>query len=281
MSTPLIVDGRNLLDPALVQAAGFVYESVGRGGEAGVPRVIAILLVGGSGTRLRPLTDWLPKPMVPIANRPFLEHQIAHLRRHGVTRVILSCGYMPDAIRDHFGDSLEYVVEDPPLGTGGAIENAARGLEETFLVGNGDVLTDLDVSALVEFHRTRQARATIALHPVDDPSRYGLVRDRRATARSTAFIEKPKPGEADVDTVNAGTYVMEPDVLVLIPPGRPGVGRARGVPAAGRGRPVRAAATGLLARHRHARELPGGEPASDAGGRADRPHGGRSTRPRR
>ncbi|MFL6041223.1 MAG: sugar phosphate nucleotidyltransferase [Gaiellales bacterium] len=182
--------------------------------------MIAILLVGGSGTRLRPLTDWLPKPMVPIANRPFLEHQIAHLRRHGVTRVILSCGYMPDAIRDHFGDSLEYVVEDSPLGTGGAIENAARGLEETFLVGNGDVLTDLDVSALVEFHRTRQARATIALHPVDNPSRYGLVRTA-GDGSVEAFIEKPKPGEADVDTVNAGTYVMEPDVLSLIPPGVP------------------------------------------------------------
>jgi mannose-1-phosphate guanylyltransferase len=180
--------------------------------------VIAVILVGGSGTRLRPLTETLPKPMVPIANRPFLEHQIEHLRHHGVTRVILSCGYLPDAIRAHFGDELEYVVEDSPLGTAGAIENAARGLGETFIVCNGDVLTDLDLGELVAFHRERGARATLALHPVDDPSRYGLVRTDRLGAVE-AFIEKPKPGEADVDTINAGTYVMEPDVLSLIPHG--------------------------------------------------------------
>jgi mannose-1-phosphate guanylyltransferase len=180
--------------------------------------VIAVILVGGSGTRLRPLTETLPKPMVPIANRPFLEHQIEHLRRHGVTRVILSCGYLPDAIRAHFGDELEYVVEDSPLGTAGAIENAARGLDETFIVCNGDVLTDLDLGELVAFHRERGARATLALHPVDDPSRYGLVRTDPLGAVE-AFIEKPKPGEADVNTINAGTYVMEPDVLSLIPHG--------------------------------------------------------------
>jgi mannose-1-phosphate guanylyltransferase len=156
--------------------------------------------------------------MLPIANRPFLEHQINHLQVHGIDRVILSCGYMPDAIREHFGDRLEYVVEDYPLGTGGAIENAARGLEETFVVCNGDILTELDLTALIAFHRSRQARATIALHAVDDPSRYGLVRtDERGAV--LAFIEKPEPGETDVDTINAGTYVMEPGVLSLIAPG--------------------------------------------------------------
>ena len=120
--------------------------------------VIAVILVGGEGTRLRPLTYDTPKPMLPIANRPFLEHQIEHLRRHGVDRIRLACGYRPDAIRAHFGDALEYVVEPEPLGTGGAIGHAARGLRETFVVANGDVLTDLDLTALVGFHRERGAR---------------------------------------------------------------------------------------------------------------------------
>jgi NDP-sugar pyrophosphorylase family protein len=181
--------------------------------------VIAILLVGGQGTRLRPLTEWLPKPMLPIANRPFLEHQIEHLREHGVDRIVLSCGYLPDAILAHFGDSLEYAVEDEPLGTGGAIRFAAEGVDETFVVCNGDILTDLDVTGLVGLHRSRGARATIALHRVDDPSGYGLVRtDERGAV--TAFVEKPQPGEVDVDTINAGTYVFEPDVLDLIEPRR-------------------------------------------------------------
>jgi mannose-1-phosphate guanylyltransferase len=181
--------------------------------------VIAILLVGGQGTRLRPLTEWLPKPMLPIANRPFLEHQIEHLREHGVDRIVLSCGYLPDAIRDHFGDELEYAVEDEPLGTGGAIRFAAEGVGETFVVCNGDILTDLDLASLVRVHRTRGARATIALHRVADPSGYGLVRTDDDGA-VTAFVEKPPPGEADVDTINAGTYVFEPGVLDLVEPGR-------------------------------------------------------------
>jgi mannose-1-phosphate guanylyltransferase len=181
--------------------------------------VIAVLLVGGAGTRLRPLTEWLPKPMLPIANRPFLEHQIEHLAGHGVDDVILSCGYLPDPIREHFGDRLRYAVEPEPLGTGGAIRFAADGIGETFLVCNGDVLTDLDVGALVDQHRDRGAAATIALHRVDDPSAYGLVRTD-PDGRVTAFVEKPPPGEADVDTINAGTYVLEPAVLELIEPGR-------------------------------------------------------------
>ena len=184
--------------------------------------MIAVVLVGGEGTRLRPLTYTTPKPMLPIANRPFLEHQIEHLRVHGVERIILACGYKPDAIREHFGDELEYIVEPEPLGTGGAIAYAAReaGIGETFVACNGDVLTDLDLTALVGFHRDRGARMTIALHPVDDPSRYGVVATDGNGAVS-AFIEKPPPGSTPVRTINAGTYVAEPDVLGLIPPGRP------------------------------------------------------------
>jgi mannose-1-phosphate guanylyltransferase len=181
--------------------------------------VIAVVLVGGEGTRLRPLTFTTPKPMLPIANRPFLEHQIAHLRAHGVHRVVLACGYRPDAIRAHFGAKLDYVVEPEPLGTGGAIAHAARALSETFVVANGDVLTDLDLSALVRFHRDREARMTLALHPVEDPSRYGVV-VTAADGAVTAFVEKPAPGTAPAVTINAGTYVVEPGVLDLIPDGR-------------------------------------------------------------
>jgi mannose-1-phosphate guanylyltransferase len=185
--------------------------------------VNAVLLVGGEGSRLRPLTTWLPKSMLPIANRPFLTHQIDHLARHGVDRVIMSCGYLARPIRDHFGSGdgrvqIDYVIEEQPLGTGGAIANAARGLDERFLVLNGDVLTDLDLGALVDFHRARDARCTISLTRVDDPSRYGLVVTRPDGAVE-AFLEKPKGAPpAGVDTINAGTYVMEPEVLDLVAP---------------------------------------------------------------
>ena len=123
---------------------------------------------------------------------------------------------MPDAIRDHFGDALEYVVEDQPLGTGGAIAYAARGLGETFVVCNGDILTDLDLTALVAFHRSRRAQGhdRAAAASTTQPLRAGAHRARDGAVE--AFIEKPTPGEVDVDTINAGTYVMEPDVLDLI-----------------------------------------------------------------
>jgi mannose-1-phosphate guanylyltransferase len=181
--------------------------------------VIAVVLVGGEGTRLRPLTYETPKSMLPVMNRPFLEHQVEHLQRHGVDRIVLACGYRPDAIRAHFGDDLEYVVEPEPLGTGGAIAHAGRGIGETFVVANGDVLTDLDLTALVAFHRERGARMTIALHPVDEPSRYGVV-VTDADGAVSAFVEKPAPGTIAANTINAGTYVVEPDVLELIPEGR-------------------------------------------------------------
>jgi mannose-1-phosphate guanylyltransferase len=171
--------------------------------------VIAVILVGGLGTRLRPLTERVPKAMLPIANRPFLEHQLEHLAAHGIDRVVLSCGFQPDAIREHLGDRVEYAVEDMPLGTGGAIAHAARGLRETFVACNGDVLTDLDLTDLVALHRRREARLTLALHVVTDAS--------DAVSR---FVEKPPPGTAPARTINAGTYVIEPEVLAGIPAGR-------------------------------------------------------------
>ena len=141
----------------------------------------AVILVGGLGTRLRPLTDKTRKDMLPLVDRPQLAYTFEHLRRFGVTRAIVSCGYLPTQIQEYFGDrygdlALEYRIEEKPLGTGGAIRFAAEGIEEPFFALNGDSLRETDLGALVDFHRERRCRATILLTPVEDPSRYGLVR---------------------------------------------------------------------------------------------------------
>jgi len=184
----------------------------------------AVILVGGLGTRLKPLTDRTRKDMLPLVDRPQLAYTFEHLRRYGVTRAIVSCGYLPTQIQEYFGDSygdlrLEYKIEEEPLGTGGAIRFAAEALDEPFFALNGDSLRETDLDALVAFHRERGPRATILLTPVDDPSRYGLVRID-GTGRVLSFLEKPRPEEIDTDLINAGMYVLEPDVLDLIPPGR-------------------------------------------------------------
>jgi mannose-1-phosphate guanylyltransferase len=187
----------------------------------------AVVLVGGLGTRLRPLTHHRPKQMLPIVHRPMIEHVVGHLVDHGVDDVVLSLGYQPDGFRDAYprgrcaGATLHYAVEPQPLDTAGAIGFAASdaGIDERFLVVNGDVLTDLDVTAFVAFHEARGAEASISLHRVDDPSRYGVVlTDTRG--RVSAFVEKPPRGEAASDLINAGTYVLEPSVLDRIPQGR-------------------------------------------------------------
>lgn len=186
----------------------------------------AIILVGGRGTRLQPLTDTRPKPMLPIVGTPFLEHQLRYLARHGVDAVTFACGFLPASIVSYFGEgervgmSLHYVIEPEPLDTAGAIAFAARTLPpQRLLVCNGDVLTDLDVSALVAEHERRSSVATIALTPVDDPSRYGLVRTD-ANAAVTDFVEKPPPEECDTNLINAGTYVLEPSVIEMVPEDR-------------------------------------------------------------
>jgi NDP-sugar pyrophosphorylase family protein len=185
--------------------------------------VKAIVLAGGEGTRLRPLTYTTPKPLLPIVNRPFLEHQLSWLAGHGVTEVVLSLGYRSDAFagRSFCDLPLQVAVEPEPLGTAGAIRFAAEvgGVTSRFLVCNGDVLTDLDVSALVRFHGQRDAEATIALTRVDDPSAFGVV-PTDDEGRVLRFVEKPPPGEAPTDWINAGTYVLEPSVLDDIPAGR-------------------------------------------------------------
>jgi len=184
----------------------------------------AVVLVGGFGTRLRPLTRSTPKQMLPVANRAMIERVVEHLGRYGVTEAVLSLGYRPDAFVEAYPDGrcagvdLHYAVEPEPLDTAGAIRFAATdaGIAERFLVVNGDVLTDLDVSALVAFHERAGAEATIALTKVEDPSAYGVV-PTDADGRVEAFIEKPPREEAPTDLINAGTYVLEPSVLTRIP----------------------------------------------------------------
>ncbi|MCD9623342.1 sugar phosphate nucleotidyltransferase [Rhabdothermincola salaria] len=187
----------------------------------------AVVLVGGFGTRLRPLTLATPKQMLPIVDRPMIERVIGSLAAHGVSEAVLSLGYRPDAFVDAYptgrcaGVDLHYAVEPEPLDTAGAVRFAARsaGIDETFVVVNGDVLTDLDVSILWKLHHERGAEGTIALTPVDDPSRYGVV-DTDDDGRVRAFIEKPPPGTAPTNWINAGTYVLEPSVVDRIDDGR-------------------------------------------------------------
>jgi mannose-1-phosphate guanylyltransferase len=184
----------------------------------------AVILVGGQGTRLRPLTDRTRKDMLPLVDRPLLAYTFEHLAGHGVERSIISCGYLPDQIQAGFGDrhdgmELEYVVEESPLGTGGGIAYAGRQLEGTFFALNGDSLRDADLGEMVAFHRSTGAKATILLTPVADPSRYGLVRTG-PDGRVQTFLEKPRPEEIDTDLINAGLYVLEPEVLDLVPEGR-------------------------------------------------------------
>jgi mannose-1-phosphate guanylyltransferase len=193
--------------------------------------VRAIVLVGGEGTRLRPLTYTTPKPLLPVGNQPFLDRQLSWLAAHGVDEVGLSLGYLPDAFVAHYpegrftaGDGrevrLRYAPEPVPLGTAGAVRYAAEqlGTDERFVVCNGDVLTGLDLGALVDFHDERAADATIHLAEVDDPSRFGVV-PTFDDGEVKAFIEKPPPGAAPTRWINAGTYVLEPSVLDRIPAG--------------------------------------------------------------
>jgi mannose-1-phosphate guanylyltransferase len=190
--------------------------------------VQAIVLVGGEGTRLRPLTSDVPKPAVTLVDRPFLAYAIEWLAGHGVTEIVLACGFLPDALREALGDEeshagvkITYVTEPEPLGTAGAIRFAAEAigdrLEDRFFALNGDVLADLDLSALMRAHRERGAQATIGLHPVDDSSAYGLV-SCDDDGWVLEFTEKT--GEAVPGEINAGAYVLERSVLDLVPAGQ-------------------------------------------------------------
>lgn len=185
----------------------------------------AIVLVGGEGTRLRPLTYATPKPMVPILGVPFLARTMHRLRDAGIRDVILPAGYMPQAIVDYFGDGAElgmhitYVIEASPLGTAGAIKNVAQYIDGPFLVLNGDILTDLDLRAMIAEHERGGGIGLLHLVRVEDPSAFGLVQ-HDADGRVTAFIEKPPEGTATTNEINAGTYLFEPQILDEIPAGR-------------------------------------------------------------
>ncbi|MET8681249.1 NDP-sugar synthase [Streptomyces sp. NPDC004647] len=191
----------------------------------------AILLVGGKGTRLRPLTVHTPKPMVPAAGVPFLTHQLARARAAGVEHIVLATSYLAEVFEPYFGDGsalglhLEYVTEDEPLGTGGAIRNVASrlysGPDEPVLIFNGDILTGLDIRALVDTHETSGADVSLHLTRVEDPRAFGLV-PTDESGRVTAFLEKPQtPEEIVTDQINAGAYVFNRSVIDSIPEGRP------------------------------------------------------------
>ena len=185
----------------------------------------AVVLVGGEGTRLRPLTSVTPKPVVPLVDRPFMAYMLEWLRGHGIEDVVLACGFAPDKVRAVLGDGsrwgvrLTYFEEPEPRGTAGALKFVEEALGERFLMLNGDTLTDFDLGAQLEQHERTGAVGTLGLVPVEDPSSFGLVRLRED--RSVAgFLEKPEPEEIDTDLVSAGIYVLERAVLDLIPAGR-------------------------------------------------------------
>jgi len=186
----------------------------------------AVILAGGEGTRLRPLTLSVPKPVVPVVDRPFLRHQLDLLARASISEIVFSVAYQPERIQAVFGDGtafgcrIHYAVEETPLGTGGAVKNAEGHLDDTTVVFNGDVLTDVDLPAVVRAHRESGAKATLVLTPVPNPAAYGLV-ETDDSGRVKSFIEKPSdPSQITTDTINAGIYVLDTSTLALMPPGQ-------------------------------------------------------------
>jgi mannose-1-phosphate guanylyltransferase len=183
----------------------------------------AVILVGGQGTRLRPLTFKTPKAMVPILNKPLLEYLILYLKKHQVRDIILTTSYLPHRIQSYFGDGtkwgvhLSYLVEETPLGTAGAVKNAEALLDEPFFVFNGDVVTGIDLTKMMNQHRKVKPKASLALTPVDNPTIYGVVEtdDKGMVKR---FVEKPSWEEATTNMINAGIYILEPEVLSYVPP---------------------------------------------------------------
>ncbi|NLL90144.1 MAG: NDP-sugar synthase [Dehalococcoidales bacterium] len=182
----------------------------------------AVILSGGFGTRLRPLTINTPKSMIPVLNIPFLEYLIKRLKSHKVSDIALAVSYLAEPIKNYFGDGsrfdvkLSYTVEEIPLGTAGAVKNAGGFIDEPTLVFNGDVFTDLDLTDMMENHKRNKAMLTIALTPVEDPTSYGLV-ETDSNNRILRFLEKPSPDEITTNMINAGTYILEPEVMSLIP----------------------------------------------------------------
>src|SRR3954452_22737818 len=186
----------------------------------------AVILVGGEGTRLRPLTSTVPKPVVPLVDRPFIAYMLEWLGRHGVDDVVMSCGFLASGVRNvlgegtNYGMTIRYVEEPTPMGTGGALKFAESLLDDRFLMLNGDVLTDMDLTAQIAQHEATGAVGTLALTPVENPSAYGLVRLEPDNA-VREFVEKPSADQIDTNTISAGAYVLERSVLDLLESGRP------------------------------------------------------------
>lgn len=182
----------------------------------------AVILVGGQGTRLQPLTNLLPKPMIPVLNRPFVEHTIAYLKSHQVREVILTVSHLPEVVQGYLGDGrnlgmrLIYGMENVPLGTAGAVKNVEPYLEGTFAVFNGDIFTTLDLTDMLAFHRKKRAKVTIALTWVDNPCAFGVV-ETDNNGRVRRFVEKPGPDQVTTHWINAGIYILEPEVLKHMP----------------------------------------------------------------
>jgi mannose-1-phosphate guanylyltransferase len=187
--------------------------------------VQAVILVGGEGTRLRPLTSTVPKHVVPLVDRPFIVYMLEWLKRHGVDDVILSCGFLATSVRNVLGDGsqfglrLRFVEEPEPRGTAGALKYAEPFLDERFLMLNGDVLTDIDLTAQIAQHEATGATGTLALVPVPDPTNYGLVR-LRADNAVQEFVEKPSADQIDTNLISAGAYVLERSIVGMIEPDR-------------------------------------------------------------
>jgi mannose-1-phosphate guanylyltransferase len=183
----------------------------------------AVILVGGEGTRLRPLTTTVPKPVMPLVDRPFIVYMLEWLKQHGVEDVVLAMGYLPTAVRNVLGDGsayglqLRYVEEPDPRGTAGALKFAESLLDDRFLMLNGDVLTDIDLTAQIAQYERTGAVGTLALAPVPDPSAYGLVR-LEADNAVREFVEKPSADQIDTNLISAGAYVLERSVLEMVPP---------------------------------------------------------------
>lgn len=186
----------------------------------------AVVMAGGEGTRLRPLTSMRPKPMVPIVNQPVMEHILGLVKHHGMTEVVATLAFMPQVIEDYFGDGdewgmeISYAIEESPLGTAGSVKNAEEALGETFLVISGDALTDINLAEVIEFHKSRDAAVTIALKRVPDPLDFGVV-ITDDDGKIERFLEKPTWGQVFSDTINTGIYVIDPLVFEYIPSGRP------------------------------------------------------------
>lgn len=189
----------------------------------------AVILAGGLGTRLRPLTENTPKPLLPIKNRPIIEHAILNFKKHGIEEIILSIGYKADLIKNYFGDGskwgikINYYVEQEPLGTGGAIREASKDFTETFVAINGDNLADFDWTSALNFHREHKPLITLSLFPVEDVTQYGIA--RLDGSRVLEFIEKPSVEKAPSNLNNAGGYIIEPLALDILPDGKSSIER--------------------------------------------------------